>query len=283
MKTMPKLWSSIFNILLLARAVEAQKIDFETLPNGNPTTGGLVISNQFSAPPYGVSFRFEDGKFPVIRKVGGSINGRPTAFWGPPNSTTFNQPATGQNVGTSFLSDSDAVDEPPAPLVVTYAQPVAAASGFIIDIDSDESWRVEARDAAGHVLAQVELKDGDHQTGDGIASPWSFALPAADIQSIRIVFTGRPDDLVGLAFDNFSPAESLPTPGPVHLNAKREADNIILSLVGTPLAIYRIEQANSANNPDWVELTSVVASSPSVTLTNTIMAEQRLFRAVGVE
>ena len=108
----------------------AQTIDFETLPNGTPTTGGNVIANQYNVAPYGVSFRFEDGSKPVIRKVGGfnANTGKPTAFRGWPHDSGNNTPAPSQNVGTYFLTDDASVNAPPPPLVVTYTMPVAAAS-----------------------------------------------------------------------------------------------------------------------------------------------------------
>ncbi|MEI9963285.1 MAG: hypothetical protein WDM76_19870 [Limisphaerales bacterium] len=177
------------NVTLGASLLRAQTIDFETLLDGAPTSGGMVISNQYSPPPFGVSFQFEDGSFPVIRKVGGfnSSTGKPTAFRGWPHNSGNNTPAPGQSIGTFFLTDNNTIDAPPPPFIVTYSQPVSAASGFILDLDHLEAWDVYARNATTQDIAHVHLEHDTPLTGDGIATPWAFSRPSTDIHSIRIV------------------------------------------------------------------------------------------------
>ncbi len=249
-------------------------------------TVGTVIKNQYLAAPFGVSFQFEDGTFPVIRKVGGvnPATGNPSAFYGWPNGTGNNTPAPGQNVGKFFLTDDISVAAPPGPLIVTYAQPVAAASAFILDIDHQEAWDIYARNAAGQVIGQVHLEHDTSLTGDGIATPWSFTRPVADIKSIRVVFSGNPDANVGLAFDNFSPSTALTPPALAKTVLSVTRGSVTLGITGTPTAVYRIEAADSPAGL-WQSLTSIVipANSMEVVLSDLEpLSVRRFYRVRGV-
>lgn len=277
-----------FGLLLLGwcggSSLRAQIIDFEKLPNGNNTVGGMLISNQYAAA-FGISFQFADGSFPVIRRVGGNINGNPTAFYGWPNDTSDNGPAPGQNVGICFITDDDVVNAPPPPLIISYAQPVAAASAFILDIDQREAWDVYAYNSATQALAVVHLEHDTRYTGDGIATPWSFRRPTADIASIRVVFAGNTNDNVGLAFDSFSTSTPLPTPAPPRLTLSLVSNKVSLVLTGTVAAVYGIEAANSPSSTNWTPVTSVVLLTNSVAVTNVenVGNSPRFYRAVGAQ
>lgn len=286
---MAKLWISLGVAMALVpghSSLFGQTIDFETLPDGTAMTAGKHISTEYNAAPFGVSFQFEDGKAPVVRKVGGfnSTTGKPTAFYGWPNGTGNNTPAPGQNVGKFFLTDDNSADGPPGPLVITYAQPVAAASAFILDIDGLEAWDIYARNAAGQVISQVHLAHHTTGTGDGIATPWSFARPVADIKSIRIVYSGNPNaTTVGLAFDNFSPSAALTTPALAEVAVDVTDGKVGMRITGTPSAVYRVEVADK---PDglWQFLTSVVfpADSSEIILTDIEPVNvRRFFRVRG--
>jgi hypothetical protein len=265
----------------------AQTITFETLPDGPALSGGTVISNQFAVAPYGVSFQFEDGSFPVVRRVGGSMNGKPTAFYGYPNDTGNNTPFPGQNLGTNFLSDDGQVGAAPAPFVITYSTAVSNASGSILDVDHFEAWDVYARDAQTQVVASVHLEHDTRGTGDGIATPFSFKRPTADIKSIRIVFTGNTNEQprVGLAFDSFSPSAALVSPAPASLSLAVQSTNVSMVITGTPQAVYAIERLGDLSATNWLPIASVVLSSSSYTLTNfdSLTTTQRFYRAVGLE
>lgn len=186
-------------------------IDFETLPGGAPADG-LSINAQFEAT-WGVTFGLDkdgDGKpdpgvSPVLAQVGDPT----TAF----NRDTGagDTPVAGNNNGSYFLTDDGVVADPPAPLIITYASPVAAAYGEILDIDGAEGWTVDTRDASDKVIDSVVMNAGDPGTGDGAITSFSFSHATADIYSIRLRYTGT-DTTVGLAFDNFSPTASTPTP-----------------------------------------------------------------------
>ena len=184
-------------------------ITFETIPGEGTPRDGMEISTQYRDTA-GVTFRLDGGGFPQIAQVGAPT----TAFAGPPNNSTPDQPAPGQNVGRFFLTDNgrpQGADTPP--LIIQYDPPTAAASGVIIDIDLEESFRIEARGANGEVIEELLRPGGSPGTGDGIATSWSFERPSNDIHSIRFVgFRTIGNNGVGLAFDNFSARSA--TPGP---------------------------------------------------------------------
>ncbi len=278
-------FSSVLAFIFGQSSLTAQTIDFETLPNGSPMSVATVVSDQFKVAPFGVSFRFTDGSFPVIRKVGGfnSSTGKPSAFYGWPNGTGNNTPAPGQNVGKFFLTDDRSVNDPPPPLVVTYEQAVAAASAFILDIDGNEAWDVYARNSDGQVIAQVHLEHDTPGTGDGIATPWSFSRPSADIKSIRIVYSGNPNANVGLAFDNFSPSTPLTPSGLAKVAINTTNGTVTLGITGTTSALYYIEAATSLEGP-WQVITSIVfpADSSEIVLTDIEpLSARRFYRVRG--
>ena len=193
-----------FAAVLLPLAGYATTIDFETIPGGSPSDG-LSINNQFLALQ-GVTFSLEGGGSPVLAQVGAPQ----TAFQG------FNllpdQPAPSANAGSFFLTDDGVVSGPPAPLIVTYTNPVAAASGILLDVDGAEAWQIQSRNASSVVIDFVNL--GPNNSLDGSATAWSFSHGSADIFSIRLEYTGSQGSGVGLAFDNFSPSSASPASVP---------------------------------------------------------------------
>jgi hypothetical protein len=187
-------------------------ITFESI-GGDLPVDGLEINTQFLAS-HGVTFELEGGGSPVLAKVGEPK----TAFSGPPDNTTSDTPAPDQGVGQFFLTDDGVVGTSPAPLLISYSNPVAAASGYILDIDGwfeqpslhYDTWLVQARNVMGETIDSIELDPTSFNAGDGLATPWSFNHASADIYSIRIAYIGPPIDVVGLAFDNFAPASAAP-------------------------------------------------------------------------
>lgn len=280
-------------MLLAAIPLHSQTITFETLPTGAALTGGTVISNQFAVAPYGVSFSFEDGTFPVIRRVGGSSGGKPTAFYGYPDDTGHNTPAPGQNVGTNFLSDDGKVDAPPAPFIITYSSPVAEASAFVLDVDHFEAWDIYARDSQTQVLAMIRLQHDTPGTGDGIATPFSFNFPSNVIKSLRIVFTGDTNEQtkIGLAFDSFSPTTRVIAPAPATLGIQRlpanggSTNHANVWVYGTPNAVYAPQYTVqlAGTNSVWVNLGSfIMPASGQYSLLNN-MNTNRFFRVLGLQ
>ena len=172
-----------------------ETLDFEAIP-GATAAEGLAISDQYERT-LGMTFRLETGGAPTLAAVG-----RPTAAF--EASAGPDTPDAGQGVGRYFLTDDGDLsgDEAP-PLVVTFASPVQRAAGVLLDVDGDETFTVEARDASGAVVERVVIADGDEGAGDGLATPWAFDRPTADVASIRIEGE-RPRGRFGLGFDNFT-------------------------------------------------------------------------------
>jgi len=171
-------------------------IDFEIIGGQEPVEG-LSISDQF-ARAFGVSFALEGGATPVLAQVGEPK----TAFTGAGGAA--DTPASGANAGQFFLTDDGQVSDPPPPLIISFARPVAGASGTILDIDAGEAFTIEAIDAAGAVLDSLEL--GPNPVVDGSASTWALGFVDQVIDRIIVRFTGTATKGVGVgwALDNLS-------------------------------------------------------------------------------
>jgi hypothetical protein len=214
------------SLLALAGVAYPQILDFETLPDGSPTTDMQVISTEYAGFPFGVTFEVVDpvtGQFlgyPRIAKVGPPR----TAFQGCGGGSDNTVPNAG--VCKSFLTDDDQVGSIGS-LRVLYGSPVAGASGSLLDVDMPsgvEQWTVTASDSAGNMVDVVVVDPLPSapcggSNGDGTAVTWSVSAPggARVIQSLLFEYTGtHPLSLVGVAFDNFTPSESglgAPVPG----------------------------------------------------------------------
>ena len=126
-------------------------------------------------------------------------------------------------MGEYFLTDNKGLGLT-GDLVITYNQDVSAASGEILDIDNSEVWTITAFDSAGNQIESVVLSYEHTNTGDGIATFWSFDHGTADICRIELhgerTQADYPDSLFGLAFDNFSPSSAyVPIPSAAYLLA----------------------------------------------------------------
>jgi len=191
------------SILCCAGSLYAGTIDFETVPGVGTPAEGMSITNQYQATQ-GIAFSYSDGHAPIIVESG-NPSGKYLAF----NSAYGdgqNVPAPGQNVGSFFLTDPASLGSFTTllPLIVSYSHPVMGASGDIIDIDAGESYTVTAYDSSNSPIHSITLSAGMPGTGDGVATPWSFSDPTADIASVRISpFTPTPP-AIGFAFDNFA-------------------------------------------------------------------------------
>jgi hypothetical protein len=279
MKT--KFGSMVVVLIAFVWRAGAQIIDFEKMPDGSLPTEGMVISNQFQQL-YGVSFAFTNGAYPCIAVKDGTNT---IAFYGPPSSSKKNHPAANQNVGQFFLTDDGRArgnGSPPPPLVITYATPVSAASGVILDVDLQESWKLEARNAQTQVLATVILDNtaATPNRGDGRACPWAFTNEG--ITSIVISYTGS-DGGPGLAFDNFSPA--LPVNPASLSDMTMNAQGLSLNINANFGQALRIEYADVFPSTNWQVLTNVFLTN---TPTQQIMdrswtnSPRRFYRAVGI-
>jgi hypothetical protein len=268
----------VLAVLVISPATQGQTIDFEKVPGIAVPIDGMSISNQFQGI-FGVSFSLEGGGFPVLAKVGAPL----TAFSGP---TGEDGPATNQNAGSFFLTDDGQTGLAPPALIISYGQPVAAASGVIIDIDSNpalggaERWRVEARNATNVLLESTLLAPNSFNGGDGKATPWSFARTTNDIYFVRVVYAGDKTNGIGLAFDNFSP--SLPVEA-ARLRLTRTGLRSAIELSGSIGGTYRVEYSDLLPASNWLTLSNVVLPQSPFTWFDTTSPNttNRFYRALG--
>lgn len=267
-------------LLAVTSVAFAQTITFESVPGVPAALDGMIISNQFAAD-YGVSFSFEGGCFPQLAKVGPPM----TAFQGPKQSD--DTLAENQGCGSFFLTDDGIVGEAPAPLIISYAHPVAAASGVIIDVDFSadnggrERWVLEARGTNNALLTNTILVPNSFNAGSGLATPWRFSRTNADISFIRIVYSGAKTNGIGLAFDNFSPALPL---APANVGIARTQAVAQLTIDGSIGTEYRVEYTATVPTTNWTILTNIILSVSPQSFTDTTSSNipQRFYRAVGV-
>jgi hypothetical protein len=190
-------------------------IDFEAIDGAYE---GMPISNKFKSE-FGVTFSLEDSNDANAPVLAWADNNDCTAFhsvWGCDTPAPKALQYFGQDFGHWFLTDDGlyAIGQPPT-LIVTYTDPVSAASGYILDIDSSpedpEEWRIEARDISGQVFEDdtIILNTSSPGAGDGMGARWVFDHRGqADIKSLRFIYTGGVLHVAGLAFDNFLPSST---------------------------------------------------------------------------
>jgi len=203
-------FAHIASLALLAMSIQTQAaiIDFESIPGVGVPIEGLIISDQFEASD-GISFALEGGGNPRIAQLGSPT----TAFKG--HGGVGDTPAPGQGTGSFFLTDDGSLSGLTSPpLLINYSTPTSAASGFILDIDFDESFLIQARDDSGSVLQTINILAGDPGTGNGIATFWSFDRPTEDIASIRFAGSRAAAGAFGLGFDNFNARSATVVPMP---------------------------------------------------------------------
>lgn len=224
----------IINIMLIwvfSIATYAQLITFEpgangVLPDGSAAQDDMVISNQFLH--FGVVFGYDndmDGTMdsnghPVLEEIGfDGDDGFITSGSGEWDSALDETNAV--QLGQFFLRTSPVTPtSSPDTLLVSYIQPVEKASGEIWDIDGStydyEQWRIEALNAEGKIITNVTSPAGIYYEYSNSLNglPWSFQITADDldrISALRFVYCGTRPEYIGLAFNNFSPAEGLGT------------------------------------------------------------------------
>lgn len=279
--------SAILFCQFMAAVVHSQVIDFESLPGGAPTTDNQVISSEYAAD-FGVTFTLVDGTTglptgsPRIAKVGAPR----TAFWGCGDGS--DNPAPGQNVGASFLTDDGELIGVDSDLLISYTVPVEAASGILLDLDCSaqpsqcEQWTIIARDAMDATLDTIVLSPplgpnpGDCTSGtpvgpgNGKAVSWLFDLPGQQISSILIKYTGATAN-AGFAFDNLSPS-MLPGPPTAVITSNYpaicEGESALLTAQptgGLPPFAYQWQQESTPGI--WTDLGTAITQTASPTAT----------------
>lgn len=210
-------YSFFFAISMLASTLlQAATIDFESIPESTPADK-LTIQNQFASDFGGVTFSLSNGGFPTLEAVGGGDTGN--GFFN--QSLNLNDaaaPTFEASLGNFYLriGTGNFIEGTIPSLVISYSNPVAAASAQIWDIDGygeTERWQVDALNSSGTVIHSAISPIGT--TGalslDGKPWTWSFDGANADISTILVTYVGTPGP-VGLAFDNFSPSSPIPEP-----------------------------------------------------------------------
>lgn len=196
----------LWTTLLTAAWGAGGRIDFEQIPGVAEPYEGIRIGAQFQAT-HGVRFALEGGGEPVLAAVGPPQ----TAFAGPPSHRSPDTPLPDQDIGRFFLTDDGVTSGISAPaLIVHLDRPTHAASGVLLDIDFDEVFVIELRDDQGALLEEIRIQAGDPSTGDGVATPWAFQRPAADVASLWFRGSRQAAGYFGLGFDNFFPGEAEP-------------------------------------------------------------------------
>jgi len=230
-------------VLIGARVASPQVIDFETLPGGTATADQQPISSEYEVA-FGVTFALVDPINPHQ-----TIGSPKIAKVGPPRTAFFgcdggeDNPAPGQGLGDSFLTDDETIGQVASDLLISYSTPVENASGVLIDIDCGqgqsvcEQWTIFARDSESNVLDTVILNaptgpnsadcpsPGNPGPGNGKAFGWFFSLPGEQISSILIKYTGTQMG-VGIAFDRFSPSLPCVCVGDLNLDFTRNGADI---------------------------------------------------------
>jgi hypothetical protein len=262
-------WPAI--LLFAAMASSGATINFERINEAVPFEG-MGISNQFE-PYYGITFRGSTNagsRPPEIARVGDpnlAFSRAGSAESDTPLSSTF---------GTYFLHDGGG-----ELLVLDFTTSVSQASGYVIDIDSNERVVVSAyADATStNALDSRVFNAGDPGTGDGVGTFWSFSRPTNDIRRIEIVRNGP------VGFDLFS---SNYTPPPARAATVGLRMHPGLTIVGDRGRPYRIEYADRVDrglaNTNWHLLTTLfLPGSPYLFHDLSAGASsQRYYRAVAV-
>ena len=189
------------------------------LPDGTLATDNLQISTQFRAS-HGVTFgtdsdgdlQIDPGSYAILES-GGSGGSTDSGSWGFVSTYAtgkYDSAAAGfeEQLGDWFLTTSGSNDT----LLISYDNPVAAASGELWDIDARtngnyEQWSVTAYDSDGNSLGTIESPVGIHHSGEGSLDSqpwiWSFELGYnAIIATIALQNIGTTNGPVG--FNNFA-------------------------------------------------------------------------------
>lgn len=174
---------------------ECFSLDFETVPESNPSEG-LEIGNQYLSSN-GVIFELEDGQLPRMAQVGLPV----TAFNTGLGNEVVNE---SQTIGSFFLTDDGVLESDyMSPIILTFSSPLDSISGLVLDVDAGERFVIEAMDDFGTVIEQTIIAAGDPGTGDGRVTRWGFNTMKLLIHSLKISGTGGEPGDFGFGLDNF--------------------------------------------------------------------------------
>jgi len=188
-----------------AKCSRASIIDFE-----DQTDNNIPISDQY-LQSHGVTFSLSNGGAPMLSTVGMAPRRHQCAggSGGKCNSETNEIRTESQAIaGQKFLGHRSTAS---SFLVISYATPVKAASGYIIDVDGREFFEISAFDANGNVIATDNSIDGRPHPKywrDGQASLFKLESPDRTRSIVKIELKGRrPDGGAPISFDKLSPTD----------------------------------------------------------------------------
>jgi Secretion system C-terminal sorting domain len=207
-------FSIIFFFGLFFSKSYSQMIDFENISDYTTTTiEPFEINNSYFQTNFCIEFYEDDigGNTPRIGQVGLPASGYTrnqgalsNLDCGQDTPTILDMPNQGQNVGCYFLTTNRPGGA--RPLVIDYQTNCGCneASGYIMDIDFNESWQIQVfdNDASSTPISSQVISSGDPGTGDAVATQFTVGPFSAPIEKIILSYVGTGSP--GFAFDNFS-------------------------------------------------------------------------------
>jgi hypothetical protein len=166
------------------------------------------ISDQY-VNSHGVSFALDSGDYPEVAASGSGTqwhrcDSSPTDKC--QDSKNGIKPSSLNIVETRFIGARLGSS---GSLIITYSNPVSAASGFLIDADGDEFFEVEAFDDSGNKVASDVSIDARGKSGDwkdGAATKFELRDGQGRISKVTIKGS-KPGGNPGISFDYFSPSK----------------------------------------------------------------------------
>ena len=181
--------------------------------------------------------------------------------------------------GDFFLTDDAGSGSSGNGIILDFVGPVSQASGYIFDIDGNETVTVVAYSDSNGVspLESIFFANGMPGTGDGQAALWSFSHPTKDIRRIDIAVSAG----AGVGYDNFASDYVPPPQTPPTLGLQLYPGLTIQGDVGRP---YRIEFADGVNSTNWQVLTNFfLPASPHLFFdTSPANSAHRFYRAIPI-
>lgn len=248
-------------------------IDFEMINGGVPFEG-MLISNQFR-PYYGMSFRSPTGEFPGIARVGWPQFAFDRQGDEPSDTVRPNQTNA---IGTFYLTDNTTSSNT---IIIDYDAAVSQVRGYVLDVDSAETFTVLAfSDATStNPVHSLVITPSTPNTGDGIATFWSIARPTADIRRLELICRGPMGH--DLLFSSYVP----PPANAAELQLRLHPGLTIHGSVGRP---YRIDYADridrTGSSTNWHPLTTIfLPISPYLFMDSSpASSPERYYRAVAL-
>ena len=174
------------------------------MPGGGTPVESTVVTTQWKAS-HGVTFAEEGpGTGLKIAKVGPSLI---KAFYCGVGCALPDEDVVlpGQKVGKFFLTQREG--DNPAPIRITFTNPVASFSGNILDIDGFEKWVITAYNKAGVQIGATLVLQGLNNSG----AQTYFKIDHGNVADIAsVVFKGTDVNSLGFALDNFSTSGTCP-------------------------------------------------------------------------